>query len=683
MIRRRCYRVGVLVFLMSLFSTEGWCGAKRIIILKADGLPFDSLDTFVRTRDPYTGKSVLPWIDHVFYKHGARIQNFYSRGLSLSAPSWALIDTGQPSVIKGNLEFDRLTLQSYDYLNVFSHVLKNATGRESTTSGVRVTDEQGLPLLSDAYEPSERYVSAQLFARGLPTGLSNLKRLLTFQNPKEWFDEWTMGFERDSILFEVLERDLIAELKKPNVRYLDFLIPVFDHVVHVNREPEAALRALRQIDEVVGRVWAAVEKSPLANDTALILVSDHGMNTDGRLYSQGYNLVDLFTSAEGGGHHVVTNHPPLGEYAFKSLSPLVPLITTTSPESYYLKGQSGKYPTLLLDADGNERASVYLRNSDLNVLHILFQQLERPDLRPQFRDAAVKAFLAVLEKSRRSWAVLATELQAELAALQRIIQQGTSHERLRGKEVKPSVPIGLLKRDESTYAVYLRSLTKLLAVRPNNFDPMRLKINELLAENSMGILNSIHELQNYVVGLSSNGLVLNDDGSLNMEKSLIRVNYPSLLQRIQTRNNVQNAVGSRPVDFIAAVIPRKALEGALPPDVGPIDSAVWLYSDEKRQALILSRRVAPGQVLLRYLPVRGLKQSPEGKIWFSSSPWEEKLPLCLWEDLRMPEDQRRAWLESWHDELEWLETTHSSRYSNGVISLYEQFMVSPKADKGG
>jgi len=320
----------VAFVLLTLFSTEGWCNAKRIIILKADGLQFDSLDSFVRSKDPYTGKSVLPWIDHVFYKQGARVQNFYSRGLSLSAPSWALIDTGHPSIIKGNLEFDRLTLQSYDYLNVFSHVLKSATGGESTTSGVRVTDEQGLPLLSDAYAPSQRYVSAQLFVRGLPTGLSNLKRLLTLQNPKEWFDEWTMGFERDSILFEVLERDLISKLKNPKVRYLDFLIPVFDHVVHVNREPEAALRALRQMDEVVGRVWVAVEKSPLADDTAMILVSDHGMNTDSRVYSQGYNLVDLFTSAEGGGHHVVTNHPPLGEYALKSLSPAVPMITTAS-----------------------------------------------------------------------------------------------------------------------------------------------------------------------------------------------------------------------------------------------------------------------------------------------------------------------------------------------------------------
>ena len=39
--------------------------------------------------------------------------------------------------------------------------------------------------------------------------------------------------------------------------------------------------------------------------------------------------------------------------------------------SYYLKGQSTSYPTVLLDFDGNERASIHLRDNDLNLLHIL------------------------------------------------------------------------------------------------------------------------------------------------------------------------------------------------------------------------------------------------------------------------------------------------------------------------
>ena len=77
------------------------------------------VDRLARQRDPLSGKSVLPWIDHIFYQRGSRLANFYVRGMSLSAPSWSMLDTGQHLQIKGNVEFDRYTLRSYDYLNFF------------------------------------------------------------------------------------------------------------------------------------------------------------------------------------------------------------------------------------------------------------------------------------------------------------------------------------------------------------------------------------------------------------------------------------------------------------------------------------------------------------------------------------------------------------------------------------
>ncbi|MBA2341185.1 MAG: hypothetical protein H0V88_12370, partial [Pyrinomonadaceae bacterium] len=61
--------------------------AKRVVIIKVDGLPPDTVERFVRTRDPNTGKSLLPWIERVFYDGGTRMASFYTRGLSLSAPS--------------------------------------------------------------------------------------------------------------------------------------------------------------------------------------------------------------------------------------------------------------------------------------------------------------------------------------------------------------------------------------------------------------------------------------------------------------------------------------------------------------------------------------------------------------------------------------------------------------------
>jgi hypothetical protein len=655
-------------------ASDAWSAVERVVILKVDGLPFDTLNYYVRRKDPRTGKSILPWIDHLFYDRGTQFRNFYNRGLSLSAASWALLDSGQPPAIKGNLEFDRLTLRSYDYLNMFTHILRNSTGSPTATPAAQVMDEQGILLLSDAYDVSEKYVSLQVLSRGLMANPKSATRLFSLQSPKGWLDEWTIGLQGDELFLDTLERDLISKLKDPQVRYLDFLLPIFDHVAHVNREPEAIQRALQEVDSAVGAVWAEIEKSPLADRTVLIVVSDHGMNTDPEVYSQGYDLIDLFASAKGGGHHVVTNRPPLGEYDLKPQPPTLPQITTASPASYYLKGQSDKFPTMLLDADGNERASIYLRDSDLNTLQILWQQLARKDIKPDFRRAATDAFFAVLDRRRESWSLLHAELQQELAAMRRNLQQLESHpaSTKRFAPVSPATATAM-KADEAKYAAYVLSLGKLIALKPDSFDPVRTKIEEVLAAHSVGGINSVYQLQNYVAGLSNAGLVLSDDGSLDMAKSFFHIDYFNLMEQIRAKNNVQAAVSSRPVDFVAASISASAIRSALPSENLSIDDAVWLYGDGNRQALILGRRAEDGQVWLRYLPVRDLKQSRDGRIQFSPLPWQDKLPLEIWEGLQMPEEQRQAWLESWHTEHDWMNAVYLSRYSNGVISIHDEF----------
>ncbi len=122
---RRCAVAGVLL----LFALPAFAQTKRLVVIKCDGLPYDVVDRYVKQRDPQSGKSVLPWIDHIFYQRGARLSNFYVRGMSLSAPSWSLLETGQHLQIKGNVEFDRFTLHSYDYLNFFPLYLAGARGQ--------------------------------------------------------------------------------------------------------------------------------------------------------------------------------------------------------------------------------------------------------------------------------------------------------------------------------------------------------------------------------------------------------------------------------------------------------------------------------------------------------------------------------------------------------------------------
>ncbi len=151
---------------------------KRLVIIKCDGLPYDLVDRLVKQRDPQSGKSLLPWIDHIFYQRGARLSNFYVRGMSLSAPSWSLLETGQHLQIKGNVEYDRYTLHTYDYLNFLPLYVGGIVGARVDMRAIEVLDSLGLPVLSDAYAHNERYLSYSMFLRNprystLQSGLQN------------------------------------------------------------------------------------------------------------------------------------------------------------------------------------------------------------------------------------------------------------------------------------------------------------------------------------------------------------------------------------------------------------------------------------------------------------------------------------------------------------------------------
>src|SRR6185503_2149107 len=447
------------------------------------------------------GKSLLPWIDHIFYQRGARLSNFYVRGMSLSAPSWSLLETGQHLQIKGNVEFDRYTLHTYDYLNFFPLYVGGIVGSRVDMRAVEVLDSLGVPLLSDAYAHNERYLTYSLFLRN--PRYSTLKS--GFQNrfmrpPKELFDEWTMGFEMRSAVKDELVRELIAKLNNPNIRYMDLFLADFDHVGHHNNDLQSHLFVLKGMDATIGQVWTAIQKSDLADETALVLVSDHGFNTDERIYSQGYNLVKLLGSRAGGGHHVVTKRRLMLDYSIKGVNPLVPLITTTTDDTYYLKGESTTYPTAMLDFDGNERASLHLRDSDLNILHILLPQLQRGDLTNEARKAATREFFAVLERRHADWEKDLKQLNTELGALDRAIaEQRKLWEAQPKKFTKEEQDAGLddaAKRiyvqldrwqmERKEYGEYAVTLQNLLSLSSESFSPSKIKIADVIPKMSMG-----------------------------------------------------------------------------------------------------------------------------------------------------------------------------------------------------
>ncbi len=397
-------RVAVLLLAALPLAAE----TSRVVVLKIDGLPPAAL-----------AANRLPNIERIFTRGGTTLDNFYARGLSLSAPSWSLLDTGRPLEIRGNVEYDRYTLRPFDYLNFVPFYFSAGAGGRVDMRGVELLDELGVPLLLDRFAIKERHQAFQLLQRGVrwDTLKSALKRFVA-KAPGELLDEWIVGMSLGDSLNKQYEHDLLLALKDPKIRYLDYFNGEYDHVAHLTNDPVSQRHQLEELDAFIGRVWTAIQQSPLASTTSLILVSDHGMNTNAAVISQGYNFVDWFNSKAGGAHHVLTNRHPLSEFKVRGLDPFVSTVITPATQPGYLNGQGDQYPTVMLDLDGNERASIGLRNNTLNTLHIFLDQLTRRTLPGATRAAAIDAFMAELENTRGPWMQDLADLDRQLKSLE-------------------------------------------------------------------------------------------------------------------------------------------------------------------------------------------------------------------------------------------------------------------------
>jgi len=647
---------------------------ERVVILKVDGLPEHLLERYVNEsadRRGREGHSRLPWIQHVFAQNGVWMENFYARGLSLSAPSWSLLDTGRHLQIRGNVEYDRYTLRVYDYLNFMSFYFGYPIARHIDMPGAELMDENGIKLLVDRFPYEQRFQSLQLLQRGLKLNSfpGVAKRVVAASSPKDLLDEWQLGLPWAASIYRQTEAELIRNLQDPRVQYLDYFTGDYDHVAHLTADPVSQMHAIESLDALVGRIWNAISVSPLAANTALILVSDHGMNTSETVFSQGFNFVNWFNSPAGGGHHVLTNRHPLTEFTLKGLDPFVSEVITPSSNSAYLAGQAEQYPTVMLDLDGNERASIGLRNNTLNIAQILLDQLIDKRLPGPVRNAALTELFSTLYKVHADWQRDLDDLNEELTALdarietqQRLVDAQTKKTK-KTKWTKEQIALGLdkdarregvrltsWKAERRGYSDYAEIVGRLLALTPADFDPGRFKMAQLIPPKSLGPVNSLWDLRHYVTGLGPDGLVLREDGSLDSGRSFRTIDYLSSLRSISVRNNVQAGLAPQPVDFIAVRIPER--------------DAILLWRDAEHQALLLTRGNE-----LRYMPVNDR---------FEPVAWGPGLPLELFEDpqLKVTGD-RETWLSQWHNEQDWLNAIHRTRYSNGIIGLTEELLEPP------
>jgi len=652
---------------------------RRLIILRFDGLSPELIRRYVAERNPQTGKSYLPWIRRVFYEEGIVFENFYTRGQSLSGPSWAMLATGRPQPLLSNVEWDRATGRMEDYLNNVLIQYELLRGRRLHARAVEVLDERGAPLLEDLYEQDEKRIGLELIRRG--TSWTALARTLRARFPhrsaEEMLARWLGGPDSHEAFDMANEEHLLANMKDPRFRYLSAFYTLFDHFVHTNNDGGMIRELLQQVDRTVGRLYTAIREGPYAEETVLILISDHGITTHPDVYSQGFNLVNYFARADWGGHHVLTKRANLHDFQFRSVNFLAQGFVNPSRESLYLKGQA-HYPTLFIDYDGNERAMLHFRNSDLNLLHLVLREMKRH--RPEREARALRAFFFdVIERNRARWERECREVREELWALDTWLRRlrETASALPSEHELRKDLQVQMknLAEYRAEYEAYLRMLANLLALRPESFDPHAARIEDLIRPRTFGARNSVYQLQNYVVGLADGTIHVRADGRVDEAATFRRLDYFRLLKGHRVLNNVQPQVAPYPVDFLALRIPyeeiRPALQGT-PLDTGY--DVVWLYGGEDHQALIVARPLPTDseQWLLRYVPIARLRQSADGTIAFEWRDFRPGLPLALWEDdgLRVAGD-RRAWLEAFHSEREWIEAAHGTRYAIAIVGLYE------------
>jgi hypothetical protein len=275
--------------------------------------------------------------------------------------------------------------------------------------------------------------------------------------------------------------------------------------------------------------------------------------------------------------------------------------------------------------------------------------------------------MEVLESVRERWSLDIANLHLELKELEpqvaelrkavaaqpkRWTKEQIAQE-LNRAATRQSRRLTILEEDRRDYLAYAATITRLLKLTPADFDPGKFKFSEVIPTRSLGPANSVWDLQNYVTGPGPQGFVLTADGKFDWDRSFARMNYFEALQKIAVRNNVQPAVGPRPIDFTAV----HTTEG------------IWLYHDEEHQALIRDGRL---------IPMAHLRGNFDGSVTYEHRPWGPGFPLAYFEDPNLGVAQ--SWLDDAHSDAEWLAATHRTRYSNALVGIAEQ--LSPLT-KGG
>ncbi|HXE76590.1 MAG TPA: alkaline phosphatase family protein [Candidatus Xenobia bacterium] len=678
----------------------------RLIVIKVDGLSPLLVDALMDPDDPerverlpdpegfrravamfrlQTGnRDLLPNLRRCFYEQGVVAENMYSATTTLSSIAWSVIETGQPSVIKRHMYFNRNNGQLRGYLDAFRDTWDIAWRRGRKTTAVWELDQTGVSLFADAFQPLRRYDTPQMYYRLTPASYlggmataylsaggtnpwSIARRHMTRRVEGMDYPDFAEEFVADHIAEKVLEPDAAH-----GERY-DYISTFFslDHQHHVDPTPENLVHRMIRLDRRLGRILSAVEKSRRRDSTLVAVVSDHGSEYEPGVINQAWPITRAFRTRLFGGHTVAT---VMAEDAGRALTTPVPGVdypriyeSPFSPYGPQAGGEEG-YSTAFIDNFGNARAEVHLRNNELNRLHLLLlarQQRRLSEAQRARLNDMLRATLADL------WQWLEPELK------------GYEDYYLGVRAWLPNLKARTdfywrdaafrLEEEQKLDAEQLRALRRLaeLCRAP---DPLawleknKPAIPDLIPKRYFGRRNSVYQLTHFTLGLDEN---LNwVETTVNLRGQPAPMDYISIFSDYRLPNP---PVGQEPnpVDLIVRTLPvepvRAALvaRGWLEPQA-ELRQVVWIVSTAQHslrrgdQALLLE--AANGD--LRYVPIRRLAQRADGG--FELEAANELDPLGLLHDPGFASSDGTPafwWLDQFHSPREWLRAVHNTHYT--------------------
>lgn len=584
----------------------------------AEQLPFPDLfrEAHRDTRSVLGRKVLLPNLTFYFFDQGTRLAAVYSGTAALSTPSWAVIDTGQPSIIKNQFLFNRATGTLARFLDQFQETRRLIRGA-GKTSALWSLDLAGVPPLIDAFAPGRVWTSLQFIVRDAPleqlaalgrhvatggTGSYRPSALIpTHVRQTVYGPDVTEQSER--ALAQLAARVILRVNEAGEEQYdlISLIFPSLDRQFHVNPDYRNILAWMVQLDGWVGTVLAAVETSRRREETLVALLSDHGLDFDPLHLHYAVPITSWFREAAWGGH---TNLSPTVEnFAQDWRVPARGLdfasrINESRHSPYGTAvphGEKGYY-TAFLANEGNPRFDAYLRHSDLNRLHLLLLDTLRVRREPE----RLANLFPVFRSALRDLSPWAEEEVARFHEQIRAFEQYWSHLMARGDGYALDSADRIRQEIEAAGKV-VRSLERVLKLPGEEEEAWTrwaragFRIADFIPKGYLGIPNDVATLHEYIAGWQEPP----GERWFGGPAPFRRVNYPELISELRAANPNSRG-GHHPFDFFAAHLPVGSLD---PAPARPLRQAIWLrFSQGRGQAVLLES--ADG--LVQYMPIRPL-----------------------------------------------------------------------------